>query len=76
MQNLQRNPNKLPIGQFLHEMQGARVCKKVAMTEKEAQIMQNQSKCTYVTPNSQKYLALLKPRAFKQMFEALDTDRV
>lgn len=74
--NLQRNPKNLPIGHFLHEMQGARVCKKEAMAEKEEQIVRNLAKCTYVTPQSRKYLTLLKSRAFKQMFDALDTDKV
>ncbi|KAG0558316.1 hypothetical protein KC19_10G018400 [Ceratodon purpureus] len=70
-----RNPKNLPVGVFLHEMQAARRVKKEAMVEKEEQTVRDQAKCRYVTPQSQKLLTQLKPRAFKQMFDALDTDK-
>ena len=57
-------------------MQAARRVKKEAMVEKEEQTVRDQAKCRYVTPQSQKLLTQLKPRAFKQMFDALDTDKV
>lgn len=76
MYELQRNPKKLPIGHFLYEMQGARKCKREAIAAKEEQMAKSLSKCSYVTSQSWNYLKRLKLRAFKQMFGALDTDKV
>jgi len=52
------------------------VCKKEALVEKEDQIVRDLAKSSYVNSKSRKYLTLLKRRAFKQMFDALDTDKV
>jgi hypothetical protein len=57
-------------------MQATRQVKKEAMVEKEEQTVRDQAKCSFVTPQSQKLLTRLKPHAIKQMFDALDTDKV
>ena len=50
--------------------------KKEAMVQKEEQIVRDLAKGMYVILKSRKYLTLLKRRAFKQMFDALDIDKV
>ncbi|XP_024400144.1 uncharacterized protein [Physcomitrium patens] len=69
-----RNPMHLPVGVLLYEMQATQAGKKEALLKEEEKLAREKAKCNFVNPKSYKYLARLKQRAFKKIFNTLDAD--
>lgn len=65
-----------PIGEFLYKMSGSLEGKKEALVERETQVQRAQAKCHYVGAASLKILERLRQRGFKQVFDALDDNKV
>ena len=66
----------MPIGEFLYKMRETLDSKKEALVERERQVQRAQAKCHYVGATSQKILERLRQRGFKQVFDALDDNKV
>lgn len=64
----------LPVGVLLYEMQATQAGKKEALLKEEEKLAREKAKCNFVNPKSYKYLARLKQRAFKKIFNTLDAD--
>lgn len=57
-------------------MSGSLEGKKEALVERETQVQRAQAKCHYVGAASLKILERLRQRGFKQVFDALDDNKV
>lgn len=73
---LQRNPSTLPIGEFLYKMRSTLDSKKESLAERDRKLQKEQANCHYVGPTSQKLLGRIRQRGFKDIFDALDEDKV
>lgn len=73
---VQRNPIRLPIGEYLYKLKFAFDSKKETLAARDTKIKREQASCTYVGPTSQKLLGRLEERGFKKIFECLDEDKV
>lgn len=73
---MQRNPVRLPIGEYLYKLKFAFDSKKESLAARDTKIKKEQASCHYVGPTSQKLLGRLEERGFKKIFECLDEDKV
>lgn len=73
---MQRNPIRLPIGEYLYKLKFAFDSKKESLAARDTKIKKEQAGCNYVGPTSQKLLGRLEKRGFKKIFEYLDKDKV
>lgn len=71
-----RNPIRLPIGEYLYKLKFAFDNKKEVLAAKDNKIKKEQASCQYVGATSQRLLGRLEEKGFKKVFECLDEDKV
>ncbi|XP_024367520.1 uncharacterized protein [Physcomitrium patens] len=70
-----RNPIRLPIGEYLYKLKFAFDNKKEVLAAKDNKIKKEQASCQYVGATSQRLLGRLEEKGFKKVFECLDEDK-